>query len=684
MKVLTMFRNSIAVLVLLTVILSTSSLSVSAEESLEDVPQTNYTYWIFENEKTAVVDRAVFTYEKNLDGKVLNGSGVSDICHDADGRLYVLDGENGKVVVLSPQHQIEKIIDGFLWNGETLTLNAPEGLFVDSSRMLYIADTQNSRVLQCDINGVVQKVITTPSGEILPSDLTFTPIKVIKNSKGYLYVLLRGSYYGALTFDESGEFLGFFGSNKVQNSPIEAFARIWNRIFPNNEGAVYQTKKLPYQFLDLCLDSQDFLYTVSPNADSAMGQIRKLSPTSANILTYSGGNYSTNGDSIDFGDPDVYENILGAPISQTFNSIAVDESGYIYALDSNYGRVFVYDAECNPITVFGGGMNLGSQKGNFTAATAIDVFNGHVYVADSAKKSVTVFTLTPYGKLLMEAQSITLTGEYLQAEPLWREISTLSSNCQLAYRGLAKAALTRGDNQSAMRYARLGQDKSVYNLAFQKVSNAFVSDNIFWILAVILILTAGVVFLMIYTSKRQVVLIKNRYLRTCFHTIIHPFNAFYDVKHRKAGSITLAIILTLLYFVVHTLQNTCVGFMYSSPTEFNALYAFFGSVGLILLWSIVNWAVSTLFEGKGKWKDIFIVTSYSLLPLLFSKLFILVATQFVVPNTSVSIITIVNTVCTFAFGVILIIGLMQIHDFGFIKTIVVSLITLLGLSLIHI
>ena len=77
--------------------------------------------------------------------------------------------------------------------------------------------------------------------------------------------------------------------------------------------------------------------------------------------------------------------LLNKPQAQDLLSLEVDTDGFIYALDSVFGRVFVYDVESNLLTAFGGGLSQGDQLGTFQQAVAIAATQQDVLVADSAQ-----------------------------------------------------------------------------------------------------------------------------------------------------------------------------------------------------------------------------------------------------------------------------------------------------------
>ena len=123
--------------------------------------------------------------------------------------------------------------------------------------------------------------------------------------------------------------------------------------------------------------------------------------------------------------------------------------------------------------------------------------------------------------------------------------------------------------------------------------------------------------------------------------------------------------------------------MYSLPGKsgIDSFYTFVSTVGIVLLFSIVNWALSVLFEGKGKLTEIYIATAYSLLPITVYRFIYIFASHFVVPG-EVGIMTYLSVICTLATVVLLIIGQIITHDYSLWKTLFVGLLTIIGMFII--
>lgn len=164
---------------------------------------------------------------------------------------------------------------------------------------------------------------------------------------------------------------------------------------------------------------------------------------------------------------------------------------------------------------------------------------------------------------------------------------------------------------------------------------------------------------------------------------IHPFDNFTLVKYDRQGSFLLAGLVLFLLYAVSTLTDVYGGFMYTTfdPYTYNALYTLLGTVGVLLLWVVANWGITVLFSGKGRMDEIFIVSCYSLIPVVVSRTLFLVLSQFVLPNES-AILGIITNVGIYAMLIILVFGMMIVHEYNFPKSFGTSILSLFGMGLI--
>ncbi len=666
----------------LALIIFTVPAAATAGDSFTHIEQPDGTY-------LSVLSRQLFTADEVITAQKLglqqNFDGLTDLCYDRDGKVYILCGDSSMLVVLNRDYTLNTRLVITDAEGE-VDFTGAQGVFVDRDNSIYISDTKNGRVLVTDQNGLVTKVLETPQSDLIPEDFVFQPTRVQKDDRGYVYILSSGCYYGALSYAPDGEFLGFYGANSVAATALETLAFLWDKITGNDAKKAAQVKSLPYSFVDFDLDAGGYLVTctgVVNQNDNGTGQIRKIGPDGSNVLYKNqlrGGSATSSG--FNFLERRVITKNT-KPRPQSINSVAVSDTGYIYALDKTYGLIYVYDNKCNMLGALGGGLSQGQRLGVFGVPVSIAVFGETLLVADSQNSNVTVFNMTDFCRLLQQAQSMYLLGDYAEARPVFEQVLALDSGNPLAYRGLAVASLNAGDYTKALEYAENGMDYATYDLAYQTMFRGFLEKNFALVAGAILLLAGGIVALVVLVKKRRRGTVPNPRISTVAEVAFHPFKAFEGVKYKKQGSIIIATVLVLLYFLVSVIGETCSSFLFlaSTPQNYSALYTLAKTVGLIALWSVSNWLICVLFSGKGKLAEVFIVTAYAFIPLIVWT-FVSFLLSYILPLSAAGLLSGIGTVVILYTFFLLSIGIMTVHDFGFFKFLATALATVFAMLLV--
>ena len=230
--------------------------NVSAESSVDTI-DNGFTYWEGFSSKTAVDTKSMFEPIKKISGLDVGNSdfgSLNYIC-SYNSMLYVMDAENGCIYVLNRNLELIKTITSVNNNGEILEFKGAEGLFVDKDG-IYIADTSNERILCCNAENDVYKIITRPESSAMPDTLVFAPTRVVRDQSGYIYTLCKGSYYGLMVFSDEYEFLGFYGANNVKSSFTDAIKSLITSLFETEAKHDSSTQALPFQMTDVCIDSE--------------------------------------------------------------------------------------------------------------------------------------------------------------------------------------------------------------------------------------------------------------------------------------------------------------------------------------------------------------------------------------------------------------------------------------------
>lgn len=165
--------------------------------------------------------------------------------------------------------------------------------------------------------------------------------------------------------------------------------------------------------------------------------------------------------------------------------------------------------------------------------------------------------------------------------------------------------------------------------------------------------------------------------------IFHPFKGFWDLKHEKKGNAGSASFIVFLLVVVLILRRQFTGFIlnFNKQNEMNVVVEILSVLAPLGLWCLSNWCITTLVDGEGSMKDIYITTSYALTPLLviniplllLSNVMILEETAF---YTVLDVISIIWTV------LLILIGIMTVHQFTMPKTIATIAVAIVGMVII--
>lgn len=665
-------------------ICSVFAISVSADTT------KSYTYWIGSGDKTLVYSKPIYDYFTTVTAASLgydNFSKPSDIfCTDEE--IYILEEGNSRISVIDKDVTLKKTITAFYGpSGEKYEFAGAKGLYVTENKEVYVADTLNARILKGNIEGKLISEFLLPESSLIPDDFIYSPTKVVVDKKGYIYVISSGSTYGALLFDSKGGFTGFYGSNTVTAGVTAFFKTFWNKFFASEAQLSGQVQKVPYQFTDICLDKNDFAYTITgtTNLDETeqVGQIRCLNPKSKNVLTIKSSEKYENTDSFNFGDDEVVGKSQGTGYRlQNFTSIAVDSYENMFALDNTYGRIYVYDKECNLLSAFAGGMEEGTQNGTFVNPTDIAVFKNMIFVSDQTLNSVTVFKLNSYGELLMKADDMYLNGNYKEAKDYWLKINKADPNCQVAYHGLAKAYLIENDYEKALYYAKEGKDYSSYNQAFRYERSKILKSVFIPFIVFLAVLIAAISVCSVLKKKGKINFKINKKLKIMLGSPFHPFELARSVKQNE-GSYILSAAVLLLFYAARVADETMGGFLFSKfdAHSYNAFFTFLSTIVLILLWTVCYWAMSVLFSAKCKLGEVLIISSYAMIPQIINRIFHLAMSNILVSEES-AILSAFSVIMLLLSAVVLIIGCMGISEFGFFSFLGVAILAVAAMIVI--
>lgn len=426
-------------------------------------------------------------------------SGAKDIFYEKTlEEFWIADTQNSRIIRLDKNMQLVGCYMGVDKSETSVTkFNNPNGVFVEVEEngdvIMYVGDTQNSRILKCKVVDGLQcenlMEIGMPDSAIFTSkSKTFLPEKILVDAAGNIYAVCTSLNAGSAQFNYKGEFQGFYGANRVEVTAEIIRKQIW-RIFASDEQLKSMKSAAPTEYKNFDMDAEGFIYTCTEAANTTTDAVKKLNAAGYNIWNNDAGNEYVFGDIVTGGTWDAATNTT---YSTRLNDIDIDDNGFINILDYSTGRVFVYDEFCSLVTIFGTKSSTSDQKGSFNGPNAVETAFGNVYVVDGIKNDITVYSTTLYGSYLKQAVLLYDEGRYIDAEPYWQEVLDRNGTCSFALLGLGKAALNKGEYKKAMEYFKDCYAQASYDRAFKYYREQWLQDNFVLVFLVVVLAIVGI------------------------------------------------------------------------------------------------------------------------------------------------------------------------------------------------
>ncbi len=163
------------------------------------------------------------------------------------------------------------------------------------------------------------------------------------------------------------------------------------------------------------------------------------------------------------------------------------------------------------------------------------------------------------------------------------------------------------------------------------------------------------------------------------HVMFHPFDGFWDLTHEGRGSLAAAHTFLALFLLTWVLKLMYTNFQFiNAPVQYINIYEQCASLLFpFLVLCLSNWSLSTLFDGKGRFPDIYMAMCYALVPFVLIQL-PLIFVSHMISFDEASYYQVLMSISTIWSLFLAFVGLMQVHDYGPGKTIVFLIATIFG------
>lgn len=154
------------------------------------------------------------------------------------------------------------------------------------------------------------------------------------------------------------------------------------------------------------------------------------------------------------------------------------------------------------------------------------------------------------------------------------------------------------------------------------------------------------------------------------YILSHPLKGFEEFKRYKKGKMSVALIFLVLTIFVNILKFQYDGFLVNNNNikDLNSIAQIAYVLGAVAVVTVANWSVTTLFDGKGTIKEIFMMICYCLYPFIWSNAIGILLSN-ILNQDEMAVYTLV-----IALGIVLLcymffFGIISIHEYGLLKCI---------------
>lgn len=619
---------------------------------------TSYTYTMDDQSEM------VRTQDAYLPDRTITDLGLSDpedMIIDDNNQAYIVDTGNRRIVIFDLNtEKVVKVINKQTVESKDFTgFDTPKGIFRTNEGEIYVADTGAKTVFRFTKDFEYVRRYDRPTAPIF-ADTNYEPSKVAVDSGNNLYIVSEGVYAGIIQLANTGEFLGYFTSNKATLTPQQVFLKIIYTKEQQKKSAALNT--LPSTFSNVYVDKKGTAYSV------CMGK-------GGDLLK----KHSTNG-----------KNMFNGAIisSDAFTDVTADDNGIIYASDSK-GFIWVYTNSGEVIFSLGEQAEDTDISGLFSSLTTIAVDrDGNIWTADGKKGFLQSFTPTEYATTIFKALDEYENGDYDDALKDWNYVLQLNQMSVLAHNGVAKAYFNAEKYDKAMEHFEIAGNRDGYSDAFWEVRNKSIQKWLGTVLVILIILIALKVIIG-FIDKNKIIKKKKRALGKvlkntpvigeigyAFKCAKHPIDRYYDIRVHKNGSMIAATIIYIVFFGVYMLYQTSKGFIYqyTKVEDMDMGAVVVGFFAILILFIVCNYLVTSITDGDGTLKQVYMIPAYGLMPVMICMLATIGMSYVLTYNESfiLTVIMIIGLVWSIA---VIFEGLSTVHDYDFKNTVVSLLIT---------
>ena len=585
-----------------------------------------------------------------------------DSVFDANDHLFIADKDNARIIQYdTTSDQVVQIITHPL-------MKTPTGVALTGEGDIYVADPSAALVLRFSKDGELIESFGRPTTASF-GDTNYKPMKIAVDNRRNMYILSEGVYNGIIQLSNSGEFLGYFTSNRVRLS----FTQMLQDIFYTEEQKALLLGRVPTTFTNVFIDNKGIVYTTTMGTN--MHGLKKHNTAGQDMFV----NQYT------WGPDDLID-------------LTTDNRGIIYAA-SKSGLIFVYTNDGQYIFSFGSSFADFDIAGLFSSISSISVDSkGQLWVLDSEKSFMQSFAPTEYSTQIYTALDYFNQGEYEKATGIWTEVLRLNQMSVLAHNGIGMNYMYTQQYDEAMFHFEIAGNRFYYSQAFWEVRNEWLQNYLGTVLFGLIAISLILVFTRKLRRKHDILkpikqaVLKIRSIRLVedvlfvFAFLRHPIDSFYDLKRGRKGSMTGALVIYVIFFSIFIWYLLGKGFIYQwvAVEDVDMQTVIIGFFSIIFLSVLCNYLVSSINDGEGSFAQLIKMVAYSLGPVMIIYVMV-IGLSYVLTFNEMFLLETLQQAAVLWTGINLYLGVQETHNYTVresVRSIVLTIVFILVIAIV--
>jgi len=183
--------------------------------------------------------------------------------------------------------------------------------------------------------------------------------------------------------------------------------------------------------------------------------------------------------------------------------------------------------------------------------------------------------------------------------------------------------------------------------------------------------------------KRFIGYVYQHFFKFPLYMLTHPIDGFYEMKHERKGLLRVAIFYFALHSLLGILEFAYTGFIFNliNPNTFKMFRSILVAAIPFLIFAVANWSITSLMDGKGKFREIIMIVGYAFFPSVLIRIAGIFLSNYFTLEESFFYTGSITFGFILTFFMIFM-GIRSIHEYSLLRAISTMILTFLSMSVI--